>query len=71
MSAQFTLLPAAGQESREDAPYDRWVNPAGETIAEFYREPAGFVVRLLDQADFAFLLGGAGEFEQRQAKAFG
>ena len=34
------------------APYDRWVAPAGEVIAQFYRIPDGYLLRFPDEVDF-------------------
>lgn len=40
------------QADLEDQPYDRWVAPEGDCIAEFYRRENGFLVRFPEQADF-------------------
>lgn len=48
----WSLATARVQEAMPDAPYDRWVSPAGVVMAEFYRSGDDFVVRFPGQADF-------------------
>ncbi|MFC3100220.1 hypothetical protein [Altererythrobacter lauratis] len=38
-------------------PYDRWTDPDGDTIGEFYRFPSHFLVRFPDRADFEIAAG--------------
>ena len=48
------ILQTARLQSRLPSdPYDRWVSPYGDCMAEFHRVDAGFLVRFPGQADFA------------------
>ena len=53
MKRTFALRPPADQNDLGLEPYDYWINPAGDKVAEFFRRPDGFLVRFLDQADFS------------------
>ncbi|RPF71532.1 phosphoenolpyruvate carboxykinase (ATP) [Aurantiacibacter spongiae] len=44
--------PAREQVALAREPYDRWITPAGDTLAEFHRENGGYLVRFRGQADF-------------------
>lgn len=47
------------QEELASAPYDRWLTPDGDTVAEFHRTPTGFLLRFPDRADFAIAADGS------------
>lgn len=49
----WTLESARQQSLLDSEPYDRWVSPRGDCMAEFYRAKEGFIVRFPGQADFA------------------
>jgi hypothetical protein len=55
---EFELLPTRTQDPIKGAPYDRWLTPASEVVAMFYRTPLGYKVRFPDQADFEIANGG-------------
>lgn len=50
---ELVVLPPAMQADLPHPCYDSWRNPAGEPVATFHRLPEGFLLRLIDQADFA------------------
>ena len=54
---EFRQLEPRPQRPQPDPPYDRWLTEDGETTAEFYRGPGGFIVRFIDFADFALATG--------------
>lgn len=41
------------QQPLGELPYDSWLGPDGDLMAEFHRLPSGFLVRFPEQADFA------------------
>ena len=51
--AGFQVASPRVQASLASEPYDRWLSPAGECMAEFNRREAGFLVRFPGQVDFA------------------
>jgi len=48
----WTPEPARDQTPLASQPYDRWVSPNGECMAEFHRHKQGYLVRFPHQADF-------------------
>jgi len=52
LDPHFHICAAREQGALHSAPYDRWVSPAGDVTAEFYRTDEGFLLRFPDQADF-------------------
>lgn len=47
------------QDDLATTPYDRWVSPDGDVVAEFHRLSTGFLLRFPDRADFAIAEDGA------------
>lgn len=50
---QLQELESRPQSSLTNPCYDRWLNEDGETVTQFFRSNDGFIVRFLDQGDFA------------------
>lgn len=53
MMPQYRMGPVRDQAPTSLPAYDRWTNPDGETVAEFYRAQDHFLVRFVDRVDFA------------------
>lgn len=49
----YRQLPPTEQRELPGQPYDRWIDPAGTTLAEFHHRKDGYLIRFPDQADFA------------------
>jgi len=50
--ADFNFLPARLQDPMRRAPYHEWVFPDGESWTQFFRTPAGYLLRFPKLADF-------------------
>jgi hypothetical protein len=48
---EWTLHDPSSQEPLETIPYDRWVSPNGEEMAEFHRVESGYLLRFPGQTD--------------------
>lgn len=46
------FCPSREQSRRSEPPYDRWLAPAGNVIAEFYRITGGYLLRFPCEVDF-------------------
>lgn len=57
MVGPLNVLAAGGQEPLPTEPYDHWMSPAGQPVAEFHRTHGGYLVRFPGQADFRISLG--------------
>ncbi len=49
---QWKPEPPRAQQPLPTEPYDRWVSPEGECMAEFHRATAGILIRFPKQVDF-------------------
>ncbi len=49
----FRQLDACPQGPLANPCYGRWLSESGETLVQFFRSDDGFIVRFIDQADFA------------------
>ncbi|MEQ1540671.1 MAG: hypothetical protein ABL926_00295 [Novosphingobium sp.] len=56
MNPGFVQLAARAPEPLVRTPFDRWLSLDGEAATLFFREPGGFLLRFLDQADFRITL---------------
>lgn len=52
MSIAPAMLPPRAQADFAAPPYDRWISPTGEIMAEFHRLPDGICIRFPGTADF-------------------
>ena len=51
------FCPSRDQSRRPDPPYDRWLAPAKNVIAEFYRITGGYLLRFPGEVDFEIFPG--------------
>lgn len=49
---ELAIYQARVQQPFDKAPFDRWISPAGDCMAEFHRMGTGVLVRFPEEADF-------------------